>query len=359
MSGYTGIVDATPGFVTGTFDAQDVRLSAHGNCLPGLYARGDFTATQRAAGANMSVDISAGRAFVEPGGPASQQGVYLARRESAYNTSSDGGYTWTAADATNPRIDLLCIEVADADEGGSFTGFKFRIVDGTPNASATHQLAKTYWPAIPNYVVPIAAIKVPAVDTTISTADITNLNPLGGIGRINYCNNTGNETTTSATFTRLATPDFVLVYVPHASARLRVWHEAHVKATVGAGNLAAGIFVDDTSLKAWNITNGAPPDGSLQGTVMSTSFYARLATFDATGSATQTLQFFGSSTGATADVTNVTTGVGGYLAASSAPPSPVTVDQLAAGWHVIEIRYAITANTLNVKERNLKVEVIA
>lgn len=359
MSGYTGIVDATVNFVTGTFDAQDVRLGAHGNALPGLYARGDFTVSQRAAGANMSVDISSGRVFVEPGGPASQQGIYMARTEATYNTSSDGGYTWTAADGSNPRIDLLCIEVADADEGGSFTGFKFRVVDGTPSASATHQLNVAQWPAIPNYVVPIAAIKIPAADTTISTADITNLNPVGGVGRANYIHNASNETTTSTSFARLATPDFCMVYVPHTGAGLRIFHEANWKASGGAGDGGATFVLNGTTLKVRNLTNGAPAAGELSGVALSTSFYSRLITFPSTGSASATSQFLGSTAGATADVSDVTTGVAGYLFASLAVPYPVEVSQLAAGWYLIEAQYKISANTLNVKDRRMRVEVIA
>jgi len=186
MSGVTGIVSATPAFVPGSFDAQDVRLATLGNLRPGLYETGDFAVSQRAAGANMSLDIGAGRCFISPG-DASQQGVYLARLATAdapYNTLADGGYTWTAADATNPRIDLVCIEVEDQDFSGSYTGYKFRIVDGTPNAGATSQNVTTYWPAIPSGAIAVAAVRVPATATTLTTANITNLNPVGGHARI-------------------------------------------------------------------------------------------------------------------------------------------------------------------------------
>lgn len=179
MSGYTSNVDSTPMFVPGSFDGQDVRLATIGNAQPGLFAPGDFAVSQRAAGANMSVDIAAGRAYLNPVAVA-LQGSYLVWRGSTYNTSSDGGYTWTAADPTNPRIDLLCIEVADTDFSGSYTGWKWRIVDGTPNAGATAVGLRQYWPSIPAGCLVVAAVRIPATATTITTANILNLNEVGG-----------------------------------------------------------------------------------------------------------------------------------------------------------------------------------
>jgi hypothetical protein len=350
MSGYTSIVDASPGFVAGTFDARDVRFAALGNARPGLFASGDFAVTQRAAGANMSVDIAAGRAFVDPG--YTLGGVYMAHQLTSFNTSADGGYTWTAADATNPRIDLLCIEVADADMGGSYTGWKFRIVDGTPNASATHQLMTTYWPAIPTGCVPIAAIKIPATDTTISTTDITNLNPVGGIGRSPYIKNSTAETTTSATYTRLSTPDFLCVYLPHADCRVRVFSEGWWKCSVASGTQAVALFLNDTQLKSRNPANAGPGIAERTYTSLST-FHGRFVT----GQNTATGECYLANGGATADVTDVTTGLAGW-ANTVGVPSPIEIAQLAAGWYVIEQRYKTSANTLTVDERRMWAEVV-
>lgn len=185
MSGSTSILSTKPGFTPGTFDGQMVRLATLGNASPGIYAAGDFTISQRAAGANLSVDAGAGRAFVDPQ-TQPQQGVYLALLKAAdapFNTLATGGYTWTASDATNPRIDLVCLEVQDTDFGGLYTGTKFRIVDGTPNAAATSATASAYWPAVPAGCVLLAAVHRPAASTTILTANISNVASVGGRAR--------------------------------------------------------------------------------------------------------------------------------------------------------------------------------
>lgn len=354
MSGYTSLVDATIDFVVGTFDAQDVRLGAMGNCLPGLRARGDFTVSQRAAGANMSVDISSGAAFVEPGGPASMQGLYLARTEATYNTASDGGYSWTAADLALSRIDLLCIEAADVDEGGSFTGFKFRVIDGVPNGSATHPLLTTYWPSVPNYCVPIAAICLAPAASSITTSAIVNLNAIGGSSRASYLSkNTTAETTTSTTYARLATPDFVCVYVPHANARIRVFSEGWWKISVASGTQGIALFLNDTQLKLRNTTNAAP--AAIERTITSLgTFMSRFITNVSPSNVASNM--YSTTAGATADVSDVTTGVIGDTNGTS---GAIEISQLAAGWYVIEQRYKTSANTLTVDERRLWAEVVA
>jgi hypothetical protein len=357
MSGLTTIVDASPSFVPGVFDGQDVRLAALGNRLPGVFAPGDFAVSQRAAGANMSVDIAAGRAYVEPADIA-RQGVYAAWMGSTFNTSSDGGYVWAAADATNPRIDLVCIEVRDTDFGGAYTGFRFRIVDGTPNAGATHQLVTSQWPAIPAGCVPIAAIRVPAAATTLTTANISSLNAVGG-GRASYVNIATAETTTSAAYTRLATPDFVAVYVPHANARIRVFSEGHWKISAASGTQGITLFLNDSQLRTRVGNNAAPLVAGYEITSLGT-FTSRFASA-VTSTNTATTQFYASIAGATADVTNVTSGVAVGLFGVASGPSIATLEisQLAAGWYVIEQRYKTSANTLTVSNRSMWAEVIA
>lgn len=365
MSGYTGLVDATIDFVVGTFDAQDVRLGAIGNALPGLYAKNDFTVAQRAAGANMSVDISSGRCFLEPGGPASQQGCYLARSETTYNTSSDGGYTWTAADPTNPRTDLLCIEAADVDEGGSFTGYKFRIVDGTANASATHQLITQYWPAIPNYVVPLAAINIPAADATINTASISNLNPIGGSSRTSY-NSNGNtaDTTTSASFVRLTNSDAVFVYVPNANARVKFGYKAQWKSSA-AQVAGIGLFIgaaNSASVQLKAPICGAPVTSDYELNLGAAALYSHLGTQNPSNATTAaTLAGFISIAGVTGDASDVATGQilgSGTSSTQYIGSSPLEIFGLTAGWYLFEPQYKIAGGaTLSVRNRYSWVEV--
>lgn len=350
MSGYTSILDATPGFVAGTFDAKDVRLGMFFNGRPGLFAAGDFAASQRAAGANMSLDIAQGRVLVDPG--YTHGGLYLARRtdSSAYNTLASGGYTWTAADPTNPRIDIVCIEAADTDEGGSYTGFKIRVIDGTPNAGATHQLEAQYWPTIPATCTPITAVRVPAAATTLTTANITNLNPIGGMGRSAVSYTAAAETTTSAAYARLATPDFAMVFVP-SSARVRVGYKGQWKISSASGNQGVSLFLNGVQVKLGAAgTVPALADGAL-GTIAGTAnTYRHLSTIASSGVGFQT------DVSGAADVSDVATGQ--ILGIAGAPGSPIEIFGLPSGWYAVETRYKTSANTLTVRERRMIAEVI-
>lgn len=361
MSGSTSIVDAAPPFVPGTFDGQDVRLATIGNALPGLFAAGDFAVTQRAAGANASVDIAAGRCYVDPGAVA-RQGVYMPWMGTAYNTSTNGGYVWTAQDATNNRIDMLCIEINDTDFSGTYTGFKFRVVDGTPNASVAHQLDAQYWPAVPTGCVPVAAIlqKSTANGGTgaVTTANITNLNAIGGVGRSPSNGVVGAETTTSSSYARLATPDFVCVYVPHANARIRIGYKAHWKVSASSGVQSIAAFIDGAQVKQ-SLNAAVPSVLELNmSSVPLATVYSHVSTTpmnNASGSA----DGFYSQPGSGIDVTDVATGqttnvnIGG-----GSPHGPIEVFGLPAGWHLIEVKVKTTANTLSLRNRFLIAEVV-
>lgn len=355
MSGYTSIVDASPGFVPGTFDAQDVRLAAAGNTLPGVFESGDYAVSQRGAGANMSVDIAAGRAYVLPA-DAARQGAYTPWMGSTYNTSSDGGYTWTAADGANPRIDLVCIDLRDTDFSGAYTGYKFRIVDGTPNASATHPLETAYWPAVPAGCVPLAACRIAAAGTTITDANIYTLNAMGGTGRPSYSVAASAETTTSASYTRLTTNNAAAVYVPHANARVRVSYKAHWKISVASGTQGVALFINGNQLKASTV--GAVP-GVSELTLTLGTLYSHLSTaMNLCSLAAPTT--FSSYAGATLDVSDVATGqlLGAYNNGTTLIPGSVDVFGLPAGWYIIEPRFKTSANTLTVKSRYLWAEVV-
>jgi hypothetical protein len=324
--------------------------------LPGIIANGDFAVTQNGAGA-MNVNIAAGRGFVLPA-VSSFQGPYYVQNDASFNTQTNGGYTWASADPTNPRIDLVCLEVKDnAEDASGVTGFRFRIVDGTPNAGATHQLVTSQWPAIPAGCVPIAAIRVPAAATTLTTANITNLNPIAG--RASYNSVATAETTTSTSYTRLATPDFVAVYVPHANARIRVFSEGHWKISAASGTQGITLFLNDSQLRSRVGNNAAPLVAGYEITSLGT-FTSRFASA-VTSTNTATTQFYSSIAGATADVTNVTSGVAvGLFGVASGPSiAALEISQLAAGWYVIEQRYKTSANTLTVSNRSMWAEVIA
>lgn len=92
------------------------------------------------------------------------QGVYLAWCEE--NTV----VAISEANATNPRIDLICASVQDTQYSGSFNQALLQVVTGTPAASPKP-------PTPPENTVVLAQVEVKAKVTKIEAANITSKRP--------------------------------------------------------------------------------------------------------------------------------------------------------------------------------------
>lgn len=127
-----------------------------------------FKVTQRGAGANMSVDVTAGEAFVQ-GDNEPFQGNYLARSTAVENR------TVTAAPGSNSRYDLVVLRVNDPTAGGPAGDVAvIEVIAGTPAASPTV-------PATPSTAIPLARLGPIGVGkVSIVDADILDLRPLAG-----------------------------------------------------------------------------------------------------------------------------------------------------------------------------------
>jgi len=117
--------------------------------------------SERGAGANMSVDIDSGVAYLQDTGVT--PGFYVVQNEGVENVAI------APADPTNPRIDLIICRIQDSvgnapDLANEST---FEVVVGTPGPSPVA-------PAIPGgYVAtPLAEVTVPAGAVSILDADI-------------------------------------------------------------------------------------------------------------------------------------------------------------------------------------------
>lgn len=143
----------------GSYAAQDDRqLLASIVYRSGIVKSTDFVVTQTTT-ASMSVNISGGRAFII-GGTITGQG--------AYDVYSDGpeSRTITAANSSNPRIDIVVLTIRDAAVSGSNNDVILQVVAGTPNGSPTA-------PATPADSLLLATIAVGAGVTNITNANIT------------------------------------------------------------------------------------------------------------------------------------------------------------------------------------------
>ena len=122
---------------------------------------GSLQVTERAAGANMNLDIAAGVAALR-GTDATNQGVYLVREDVATLEA----VTIATADPTNPRHDLVGIQLRDPSEGGTAGRDSiFAVVQGTAAATPVD-------PAVPDSFLALARVVVGAGVASITDTDI-------------------------------------------------------------------------------------------------------------------------------------------------------------------------------------------
>ena len=134
----------------------------------------------------MSVFIASGWAAIL-GNYQTNMGVYV-----AYNDATTTAAI-TTANATNPRIDLVCLTVSDAYYTGSTNTVAVNVVAGTPAASPTV-------PATPTNSIALAQIAVAANVTSIVNANITDVRALTTTN-LPVVSLTGTQTLTNKTLT--------------------------------------------------------------------------------------------------------------------------------------------------------------
>lgn len=147
----------------------------------GVIGSGDFAVSQKAAGANMSVDVAAGTAVVEVDSP--YGGKRLVRNDATMNSGTPGSpgagwaTTFSAADASLPRVDRVVLEVKDSnvDASGLYEA-RLKVVSGTATSGAT-LTNLTGAAAVPSNCLLLANVLVDAAATSIVTAKIDTATP--------------------------------------------------------------------------------------------------------------------------------------------------------------------------------------
>jgi hypothetical protein len=135
-------------------------LSGNGRVLSGLNVAAQGVP-------DMTVAISTGRCVVPT--PASDGGAYLVMNDASANLT-------VPAVSTQPRIDLVCVAVDDADYAGAVYTPKFVLVQGTPSASPVA-------PARPAGYLQLAQLSHAANATSVANSAIT----LGDLSSIHSC----------------------------------------------------------------------------------------------------------------------------------------------------------------------------
>jgi microcystin-dependent protein len=141
----------------GTYPARLDRFSLAKMFDEGVMKPSHCKVTQRAAGANFSVDVAIGE-FVIQGDDQTNQGNYLGRITAVENAAI------AAAPGSNSRYDLVTLRVNDPNAGGN-TGNTVTVVVITGTASASPVV-----PSLPASSLPLAVVGPIAT----ATASITN-----------------------------------------------------------------------------------------------------------------------------------------------------------------------------------------
>lgn len=144
----------------GSHPAENARRLTHAlvDGRGGIVSPGDLAVAENGT-PNMSVNVAAGRVLV-PGTEATFQGIYRCESRATENRAI------SAADATNPRKDLVVARVKDAAYSGATNSWDLEVVTGTPAPSPSE-------PAIPANSWVLAMVDVPANDTAITNSQIT------------------------------------------------------------------------------------------------------------------------------------------------------------------------------------------
>ena len=144
--------------------------AARGMLQEGVVGPTDYKVSQRAAGANLSVDVAAGDAWVNLD-TGTRQGYYLQTNDGTVNVAI------AAAHATLPRVDQVILQINDSNvPAGSGNLPELKVLTGTPTAGATldNRLGAA---ALGNDRIRLADVHVPATDTTIADAQIRDRRP--------------------------------------------------------------------------------------------------------------------------------------------------------------------------------------
>lgn len=154
--------------VNGEIGADELGLPYRDLISEGVVGSGDFLVAQRAAGANMSVDVAAGAAWVKGDSDANAQPTYRVRMDATQNITLAG------ADASKPRIDRIIARVYDSAFAGTSLVWQLETVSGTPTTGATLTNLSGAG-AVPATALLLANVLVPAAAGSIVTADLADV----------------------------------------------------------------------------------------------------------------------------------------------------------------------------------------
>lgn len=209
------------------------QLLQDGVVQEGVIASTDFKAVQRAAGANMSVDVGAGLAWITID-TGTRNGIGHATNDATANV------VVTASNATNPRIDQVLLRWNDTNiPTGSGNVPTLEVLAGTATSGATLD-NRTGATALPNDCLRLADILVPATSTTVTTANIRDRRSWARGAHYATVYAGGNITTTATALQRVDSTNLEF-RVECTGVPIIIEFQC---SAVGAGGLEFGLAVD-------------------------------------------------------------------------------------------------------------------
>lgn len=364
---------ASPGY-----DAADIRRMFQGVAAEGVLSSGSYAVTQRGAGANMTVDIAAstGEGVRVQGDAVTLQGLYYVPPHSAVINESIA-----AADATNPRNDLVVLEIKDTTHDASGSNLaQTRVVTGTPNASAaqTDALGVNGTPSLPASAIPLAVVNVPATDTSITTSQIDDRRPFvwhGGSGGKSII--TTEEARTNTAYAKLTTPDVVKNVVLPTDGIICISYQAMWKESVSNAARAAiflganqikvpfseGPTTGTTMLSLQAARTGGPSTGTYYGLGSGSIGLAGIDQAAVMADPVTTGQVLGLAPGGGSGEkvhAEIETNGSSFLDVSYLAPFGGHVEiEAAAGTYDVSVQFKATSGTVTAKNRRLRVWVIS
>lgn len=208
-------------------------LRARGGVHPGF--GGEFVVTQ-AGSPNMTVLVESGACSI-PGSESSTQGNYFAVNDAQVTLSI------TAAHATLNRIDIVVVNIRDAQYSGANNDAQLQVITGTPASSPVA-------PTAPANSITIAQVSVVAADTAITNGEITDtrfyMSGVGGV--INARNDAARPASTEIGVNQLvATLDNKKLYLWDGSAYFDIARVNDVNSVIDA---------IQTNVSATDVTSG-------------------------------------------------------------------------------------------------------
>lgn len=143
-----------------------------GSVTGGIRATGDLALTAPVSG--MSVNVGVGECFVA-GSSSTLQGGYYGRVSSTTNLAV------AAANASNPRVDLVSAVITDSAYAGVTNTFSVAVTTGTPTAGAT-LVNLNGAPAAPASSLTLGYVLVPANSTNVTNGNISTVVAVIGLG---------------------------------------------------------------------------------------------------------------------------------------------------------------------------------